>query len=403
MLGTPKTPPLPFIRGLRLIGDSLTHLDISKGPGLQLCDIMEACPNLLFLKADNVNAIMPLPSSSSYSLLQYLSLDRQRQQTLEHEDMVDFLRRFPSLRTLQISPMPNTTVLPILHKHCPYLHEISLGHPSPNLGVLSANDHSNRKGIRSAYLGGERSYCRDSLIEFLYAQRDSLETFNFYGEHKIENASWKLSADGRIENDPLSPFSLTRLVHLEFKEFDPYQNMSMMKWIVLNAPNLNAIEIFNVHFTRDIAKTLIKSQHLRKVQVDHNFEKAMEDSFIDNSDRGIHQFFEDHAALGDRSTLEHMAVEMALMDEFEHRWVDLLSRLPCLKVLELHHPYSHADYAMANRFKAVVERICRKCPALEKLTINGECRDGWRSDEASDSPSSSRSSWSSYESYMDYY
>ncbi|KAJ8652717.1 hypothetical protein O0I10_011662 [Lichtheimia ornata] len=384
----PTTPRLPFIHGLRLIADSLTHLTISDCPGLQLRDILETCPNLVFLKATNVDAVMPLSSPSSYPNLKYLSLDRQVQRTLEHEDVMDVLKRLPSLRMMEISPMPDTTCLTILHKHCPYLQFISFESWIPDYGLLTANVDPNRKGVISAYFNGDRFYYQDDLIEFLYAQRNSLEIFRFGGVHEIENAFWELSDDGRVKPhspsehlkvDLSSPFSFTRLKHLSFTDMFPYKNVPMILWIVLNAPKLNAIEIPNSHFKPEVAKALNKLKHIRKVEISHNDVHDMDDNIIDDDYEGIHLFLEHHAALGDQSTLEHVIVQMDFVDASEQTWLSLLPQLRCLKVLEIRGEGATGDCTLAKNCTPIIERIHRESPALEKLIINRKCRVGRRS------------------------
>ncbi|KAJ8652712.1 hypothetical protein O0I10_011657 [Lichtheimia ornata] len=374
------TPRLPLIHGLQMIADSLTHLGIYQCPELELRDILETCPNLVSLKTMDVDAGMPL--SSSYPKIKLLELHEQREQAHTHEHMVDVLSRFPSLRMLKITPMCTSTVLPILRQHCPYLEAISLRCTSPDFGVTTANDHQDRKGITSAYLGGADFYHQDDLIEFLYMQRESLEILDFHGRLQVNNAFWEISADGRVqprntsshpEKDPLSPSSFTRLVDLRFTSIIPSSSMPMLLWIVLNAPNLNAIHIYNSNFQPSVANAIIKLGHLQKVQIEEDYIMGhTDDNIIDGYYHGIRQFFEHHVALGDHSTLKHVVVHMPFVNAFEQTWLPLLSQLRCLKVLELRGKIAYGDCTLADNCIPIMKRIRRDCPALETLMVNGK-------------------------------
>lgn len=373
-----------MIHGLQLIADSLTRLTLFECRDIQLRDILETCPNLEFLKATDVDAFMPLSPSTIYPKMKHLALYQQPTRARKHENMVDVLRRFPSLRVLEISPMPDSSLLPILHKSCPYLQVLFYELVSQYFGTTATKIHPNREGITSAYLGGDDFYHQDDLIEFLCAQRNSLEILDFRGTHEIENALWELSTDGRVlpqrstslqeNNDPSSSVTFTRLIDLRFIDINPLRNMPMILWIVLNAPNLNAIHIFNSHFKPDVAKALIKLKQLRKVEIEHNDVRDMNDNIIHDNYEGIHQFFEYHAALGDHSTLEHVAVLMDSLNASKQTWLPLLPQLRCLKILEIRGEGACGDCVIAKNCIPIIERIRQYCPSLKKLVINGERR-----------------------------
>ncbi|KAJ8652713.1 hypothetical protein O0I10_011658 [Lichtheimia ornata] len=417
----PTTPHVPLIHGLKLIADPLTRLTLLECPGLQLRDILETCPNLVYLKTMDVDAVMPLSLSSIYPKMKHLVLYRLQQRARTHENMVDVLSRFPSLRMLKISPMPATTILPILHKHCPDLQAISFECWSPDVAVTTTTVG---EGIASAYLGGENVHYRHDLIEFLYEQSNSLEVFHFHGTLEINNALWEISDDGqvqphttplRVANDLSSPLSFTRLVDLRFTNTDPSSGVPMILWIVLNAPNLSAIHLPHSHFQPAVAKAMIKLKYLRKVEVEQNDttddieqireellgdldDDTIDDNTIDNNYDGIHQFFQHHIALGDHSTLQHVVVRVYFVSAYRQTWLPLLSRLRCLKILELCGRNSYTDCFVANNCKHILKRIRRDCPAFERLIINRRISN-WLapspsspSSETSSSPSSETSS-----------
>ncbi|CDH54822.1 predicted protein [Lichtheimia corymbifera JMRC:FSU:9682] len=348
----PTTPRLPLIRGLQMIADSLTHLTLYDCTSLQLRDILEACPNLVFLQTSHVDAGMSLSSSSTYPKIKHLALYNQSAQARSHEDMVDVLARFPSLRILEIPPMPDSNLLPILHTHCPYLQAIFYAYTSEDFDVTILSVHPNRKGIASACLYGD-DYKQDDLIRFLHLQRDSLEVIHFCGSINIHaNAYWTIS-NGRVlpptpdYNNPSFP----RLVDLHFTNDDPSSQSS--------------IHFHYSYFLPGIANAMTKLKHLQKLQTDilHNVDIDHDIQVDTISNDSIQQFLQHHIALGDRSTLEHVVVKMDTMEMSDMPCIRLLARMTRLKYLEL------LVSDVPSTCIPFMKEISQGCPSLEKLTL----------------------------------
>lgn len=373
ILGDSTTRRLPLIHGLRMIGASLTHLTLYDCPGLQLRDIVEACPNLVFLATKEVDAVMSFSTSSSYPKLKHLALHEQTELPGTLENMVDVLSRFPSLRVFESSPMPDSSLLPILHKYCPYLHAIFYDLVSLEFGAEAANTQSNRKGIASACLSGEL-YKQDYLIQFLHLQRDSLEMIYFEGNiHDNDGgALWTISNGRVLSSDqqhhqppPPSETSFPRLTDLDFISPHPSTtHVQMLLWVLLNAPNLSTIHLCDFYLQPDIANAMTKLQNLQKIRIDvisNGDDNARQMNAISNE--GIQQFLQHHIALGDRSTLEHVVVHMTIVEIYQESWMPLLSRLTRLKNLDLLVEYISEDSI------PIIECISEGCPSLEKLTL----------------------------------
>lgn len=352
-------PLLPLIHGLQLIADSLTHLLIYDCPFLQLCDILETCPNLVSLRTMNVDAIMPLLSSSSYPKMTHLTLHGQSERARTHENIVNVLRTLPSLRVLEIFPIPDSSLLPLLHKHCPYLQVILYGFLRRFSLDLPEKVQANRKGIASAYLHGRDFYKQDDLVQFLHVQRDSLETLKFRGDIEIDDddAFWTIS-NGHVQSSNQHPEnnpSFPRLVDLGFTNIHPSTTgVPMVLWILLNAPNLTTIHIHDIYFRPAIVNAMIKLRHLQKIQIDV---VSKED------DNGIRTFLKHHIALGDHSTLEHVVVDSNPVEMSKKPWIALLSRLTRLKNLEL------LAGVISDNCIPIMAAIGQGCPTLEKLTL----------------------------------
>lgn len=327
-----------------------------------------------------------MPLSSHYPNLQQLDIHEPLEKAHNHEQMIDILSRLPSLRILKISPMPASTILPILHKHCPYLHTISLECTSPEFDV---NTKDVGKGITAAYLGGEDFYYQqDDLIEFLYEHRNSLKILDFRGTLEVDNALWEISDHGRVqrsgsqstplrlENDISSPWTFTQLIDFRFTDIFASNDVPMILWIILNAPNLNTVYIGNLHFQPAVTDAMINLEHLQKVQIEENYMDDMDEILMDDSDQGIYEFFEHHVALENRSTLEHVVFRWDFANESEHTWLHLLPQLRCLKILEFCGKSGHTSCKIAGDCMPIIESILEDCPSLEMLIINGKYRFG---------------------------
>lgn len=327
-LGDEFTPRLPLINGLELIADSLTHLDIWNCPGLRLRDILESCPNLVSLTLSMVDLIMP---PLCYPKMTHLSLQYIQGEPLTYDTMVDLLSWFPSLLSLEISPIPDCRFLTVIHKHCPYLQVLYYGfvHGEP----YDVDVYPDRKGIALAHLNESHFYMQDDLIQFVHMHQHSLETLHFGDVIKNDNPLWELS-NGQVLSTAnqadttlsLSETTFNRLVNISFSYYDPPTSEDFIIWLISNAHNLKAITCPESHLQPSVTNAMTKLKHLSKLKIrnaggEHGFQ-------------GIIQFLEYHIAMGNRSTLEEMVILTRTMTS-RVTWLPLISRLACLKRLEL--------------------------------------------------------------------
>lgn len=374
-LGNGTTLCDPLVESLKLIGHSLTDLTVLHCPGIRLCDILETCPNLVSLKTSMVDVVMPLSSSSiRYSQLKHLVLDNIRGLARTQANMVDVLSRVPSLLSLEISPMADSNVLPLLHKHCPYLQIIFWDVTRACIDVDTRNLRPDRKGITSAYLGGDGFYFQDDLIELLLHNRNTIQVFEFGAELQEDDAIWDVSS-GRLEKStqqqspqlvsPPSEILFPRLIQLDFRNLSLQESVPLFKWILLNAPNLQAIQLADIQFMPDIADAITKMKHLSKLQLDLSKSNLFE--YVDMKDNYtcIIQFFKYQIAMEDHSTLQNLIIHLDDLYICELEWLSMLSRLRRLKNFEL-----STSLMMSSDCKQIMAGICQGCPALETLTLD---------------------------------
>lgn len=363
ILGNATSPRLPLLHGLQMISDSLTHLE-TWCPGIQLRDILESCPNLSSLTTRDADVVMPLSSSTRFSKVTQLTVHEISRTNLRYENMVDVLSRFPSLLSFEITPMPDSSLLTALHKHCPYLQALCYGvrsmHTVDNIDV-----HSNQKGIRLAHLDGGGACMQDDMIHFLHLHQHSLETIYFGSIVQSDNPLWRLW-NGKVirDRDPVAPLdseddpaksetTFRRLTNIEFWPADPSSSEAFLIWLISNAPDLKAIFCNESHLQPSVASALTKLKYLSRLTII--------DAGENRDDQGICQLLGYHIAMGNQSTLEEMAITPGMRTS-DARWLSLISRMKCLKRL-------HFFGDIPKECISTLAAIGQGCPALEELFL----------------------------------
>lgn len=363
---------------------SLTHLYIVNGYRLELRDILESCPSLVTLSMDEVNADVPLPPAARYPKLTHLAIHNVSDPPLDVDTLKDILNRLPSLLSFEITPMPDSSLLPILHEHCPYLQQLYFGDRSCRADKIDV--HPNRKGITLARLHCFNNYyLQDDLIQFFLTHRKTLETIDCDGNIiRHDDALWDLS-DGQILQigndrrgnippagiDPTqSDTSLIRLASIRFAMFCSSSCNPIISWILLNAPNLKTISIKESLFRPELAKVMTKSKQLSKLEITPPWEgdyifgeitRFWEDDFIfcEDDPEGIVEFLQYHIAMGDQSTLQEIVIRTGMSSTIAAKSISLIAKLACLKNLAL-----LADFLPKECTSALAG-----CSTLEKLTL----------------------------------
>ncbi|KAJ8652706.1 hypothetical protein O0I10_011651 [Lichtheimia ornata] len=373
--GDATTSRLPLVKGLRLVADTLTHLFVNWYREVQLRDILETCPNLVSLDVVDVDMVVPPSPSSRYPKITRLAIHDVTLKYCRDENMIDVLSRFPSLLSFEITPMPDSSLLKILHEYCPYLQVLYFGEkdyrrekprPRPN----------GRKGIVSAYLGGldadVNDYRHDDLVQFLYLNRNSLEDLEFEGTIVDDDAFWKLENGQVIQqrDDQYSPLrpgdddptqsdtSFMQLGRIAFSGAEAYLGGAIITWLISNAPNIKTLSLIQNYIQTNVANAMIQLKHLSKLQL---HQMVTVDDY-----EGMIQFLQHHVGMGNQSTLEELTLLAPIVVmRFGAAWIPLIARLESLKNLKLLGSIYYDESIH------IMKEIAQGCPALEKLTLGG--------------------------------
>ncbi|KAJ8652703.1 hypothetical protein O0I10_011648 [Lichtheimia ornata] len=367
--GDETSPRLPLVNGLRLIACTLTHLSIKVYPSVQLRDILETCPNLVFLDAENVDCVMPSSPSSRYPKITHLAIHEMPEEDRSHDNVIDILSRFPSLLSFEITPMPDSGVLTVLRNYFPYLQVLYFGDKNHSQEKKDVRPNG-RKGVISAHLGGSggNDYRRDDLLQFLHLNRNSLEELEFCGDIDDDDSFWKLE-NGKViqqrdnqysplrsgdDDDPTQTgTSFMRLGSIEFTGAEPDACSPFITWLISNAPNLKTTLLNQSYIQSNVANAMIQSKRLSKLTL---YERSADDEDYE----GMIQFLQHHIEMGDQSTLEEI---ITYKISPEMAWIPLATRLKRLKKLK----FLASD--ISEDCIPLMEQIGQGCPALKKLIL----------------------------------
>ncbi|CDH57688.1 predicted protein [Lichtheimia corymbifera JMRC:FSU:9682] len=345
----------PQLKGLAMVADTLTHLEVGFNSSLHLLDILRTCPNLTFLKTKGVDVVLPSSSSSlQYPRLTHLGLHSW---SPVYVDIENLLGLFPKLVWFEISPMPEgSSVLHVLPQQCPSLRTLSYGREIEEKEAKRII-HVKGRGITVARLGEGDMVVQDDLIKFLSQHHQTLKELDL--DIQVFNPEdytipWDL-ADGKlIHYGTVVPMSFPVLQTLRVADED-YYTLPCLQWILENAPQLESISIPEPLFIRDTARGLKKLKHLKKLHV--NDASGLVDG------RVIGPLLQHHAALGDRSTLEHIQVNFDTYQLSDVAWLPFVCGLKKLKKLDL-----FADYMMGDCIP-FLKKLGKGCPSLDELML----------------------------------
>ncbi|CDS06918.1 hypothetical protein LRAMOSA09441 [Lichtheimia ramosa] len=328
-----------LIQGLQMIADSLTHLIISDCTFVGLRDILKACPNLVSLAAEEVDFGLASYPSLTYPKMRHLSISCTPDTEFSNDEMIDFIGRFPSLLSLEIYPMRDSSLLAVFHKLCPDLQVLYYGGRSSDFDSIDVQP--NTKGIRSVHLCGYG-------VVFI-TQEDSTFWELLHGQLGYLR---RQEASLNPENDlARAKASFERLTNIEFMYDDLSTSKAFNTWFISNAPNLKSISITDACLLPNV---MTNYNSLTKMKILCSREN-------DNVE-GMRQLLENHIAMGIQSSLEEMTIHLDVKMS-EVTWFPLISRLKCLKRLELVVEDIPKDCI------ATIIEISQGFPALEKLTI----------------------------------
>ncbi|CDH54849.1 predicted protein [Lichtheimia corymbifera JMRC:FSU:9682] len=121
--------PELLLFALRTLGSTLTDLHIeyglhhqSKEDCYRLCDVLDACPNLVSICMVRGDIDMSSVTTKTYPRLTTLGVHDPHEITRMDQGIISsLLQHFPQLRVLKLSTISGWDTLPVVDQHCPLL------------------------------------------------------------------------------------------------------------------------------------------------------------------------------------------------------------------------------------------------------------------------------------------
>lgn len=335
------------------VGSTLTHLRISscrtvtQGRPIALGDILLGCPNLVFLEATRIVNGSPKLLSRQHPKLTHLNVHYESSTSVSYENMVNVLHHLPSLMSLNVKPMPDTKLLPVIHQHRPNLKLLAYrGRKKDSYDLVYNND---RPGLESFCFGGD-SYERfdsDDLADMLIEHCGSLKEIQLAGALR-----------GNIRTLEEGMVTFERLEALEI-ESESESLFHLATSIIRCAPHLERISIKPItNHHKDLFNAIINLRHLRSFSPWTNADKS----------RDLFRLISHHIELQEQSTLQELdiCIPTATTNPVDWvYWVSAIARLQSLRSLKVRFN----DLGNGRDYRAVMSILAEGCPALEKLSL----------------------------------
>lgn len=339
------------------IGSRLTHLKITTyttipgTPLVALRDLLEGCPNLVSLDAPRIQHQSPSLLSRQYHKLIHLRSYYWSTESLAYDNMVNVLTHLPSLVSLDVGPIPDMKVLPMIHQY------------SPNLKLLAYGGYDSydmvyddqQQGLEKFCIGQlDNVYNSDDLIATLVQHSGSLKVLQLAGAIEGNN----LTLEGSSSSNNNNNIEFKKLEKLEIEAGNDESLMPLAASTIRRAPHLHTVYI-NPMADRheDLFDAIIKLHHLR------NFCSWL------TTDRCPHfsKFIRHHIDLGERSTLQELEITLPSSTTY---WLSAIARLHHLRtlILWIRQPLQGRDYT---QYQDIMSTIAMGCPGLEKLALYG--------------------------------
>ncbi|KAJ8652920.1 hypothetical protein O0I10_011454 [Lichtheimia ornata] len=259
--------------------------------------------------------------------------------------MVNVLSHLPSLVSLDVTPMPDTKLLPVIHQYRPNLK--LLAYHSNDPCDLVYDDA--QQGLEKFFIGQlSDTYSSDDLIMTLIQHCGSLKELRLIG-----------AITGNTMTLEGSNIEFARLEKLEIEATDE-SLIPLTTSIIQRAPHLHTVYINPIgREEEDLFNAIINLRHLRRFCAWTTTKHCPSFS----------KFLRHHIDLGKRSTLEELEIALEMFTTPKY-WFSAIARLRYLRTFILwfcHRPTGGAgDYV---DYRSIMSTLSEGCPSLENLSL----------------------------------
>lgn len=323
-----------------------THY-ISQTVPLCLDMILQLCPNL---ESFNGTVVRLSPIACTYPKVKRLMIrymvytPSANKSTISANTSIALVKRFPSLKQLQLPSCHDSRALPVIHQYCPSLRSLEYG----TRGDATVVDHGsltiNTPGLHSLSVDESCALRLEDLTWTLTRYSNTLVNINIRGHQAYRD-------DSTAALDPNARFEHLRNITFDF--FAEDHSTSLLRLILQHASDARSLSTipYNVD-DADIYEILTRMQHLTSIEC-----SAPSTTMI--------RLMEHHGTLRHASTLRNVAVGFDHDGELHEDMLNAIRRLPQLQCLSL----NLNGCVLGDRFLAFMEMLSHECPCLEELEL----------------------------------
>ncbi|KAG2226405.1 hypothetical protein INT45_000573 [Circinella minor] len=314
-------------------GDPFAFLPNDNDRKMLLSEITEYCPNLKKLTYDT-------PGILEYyggPMLTQLTELRIYGSEVEPEEVECILMDMPGIRELSIGHC-KSIVLRVLYKLGDNLRYISLNPDrfQPDNMFSLINDGNNNNTVSST-----RKY--DRMLDVHYCMRITaallLPLLHKHKQTEALTVNVTASEPNNVEKwRSFADFGSSYMRYMKFGFTSDTEEIFASA--VRNCPNLQEFEMRECSPTHIMYSALCSLVGLKRFVITND----MEEPKTPVDDRNLRAFFEHHATLGDRSTLEEVSLHYT--DSVEASTIQILSKIKSLKVIDLAGPFLEGEMSI---------------------------------------------------------
>ncbi|KAJ8657569.1 hypothetical protein O0I10_006633 [Lichtheimia ornata] len=352
--------PTLLLSSLRSLSNTLTELDLEYGRYLpakkpyRLCDVLNACPNLLSIRMSCGDIDMS-SATKTYPKITKLEL-WNRDSEVTKDITLSLFGPFPNLHYLKLYPPLGSCMLPIIDQHCPLLQQLILTGRTPAFYDVDDMPEGNT-GLRLLSVPTndfDDGFKEDEMVQYLMKHSETLEAFGIV-------ASSGFSEPSTLLQDPASQkVTFKRLRQINYLDDSQESLVSFLLWMIQHAPCLESVETVAGLRQAPIMEALTQPdhQHIKRLGM------KVSDFPVDEED----ELIQHHVDLGQQSNLKELKIDIPSQFDYEDSWISLVPRLTQLTTIEFCTSHMNA-YGCLGSF---MEQLANGCPALEKLIMSDE-------------------------------
>ncbi|KAJ8652817.1 hypothetical protein O0I10_011556 [Lichtheimia ornata] len=341
---------------LRTLGNTLTNLHIEYGLHFaqmecyRLCDILDACPNLVSIRMVRGDIDMSTVTKT-YPKLTTLDVSKPDDIDMVNQEIIScLLRHFPQLRVLKMSPVSGSDIFPAVDQHCPLLQQLILTDRPFDQPYIQGiqEDTTGLRVLCMATPDESSNYNEDDMVRYMMKHSNTMEVFEM-----VFGKGFTTDGGMLLEQDATKKVTFNNLREIQYPANVNDRFITFAMWMMQHAPQLESMGTVTGPGQQRVFQELMKPahSHVKRIVMKADREECDEEE----------EFIQHHVDLGVRSKLQEIKVILS----HSSPWLWSLPYLSKLTSLEL----CGEGFGAFEILEEFTEELNDGCPALEQLTL----------------------------------